>query len=318
MKVLVTGGLGFIGVNFTGEHVRRGHEVVIYDNFTVGTQEALDDMFRGEGIDAAAAARVKVVRGDICDPAATRAAAEGCDAIVHLAAHTNVIESVQKPDVSFRANASGTLNVLEAARALGIKRVVVASSNAAAGVTDPPVKETVVPRPISPYGSGKLAAEALASGYFGAYGIATVGCRFANVYGPYSLHKGSVVALFLKQVLRGESLVIYDGGRPTRDYIHVNDIVAALELCLEKGEPGGLYQIATGEETSVNQLVELVREVTGLPVKTVEAPARAGEITRNFSDISKARAELGFAPKVALRDGIEKLWPWFRRNFAPA
>ncbi len=315
MKWLITGGLGFVGVNLVGSLVALGHECRLLDNFSTGSEEDLGRMLDGEGLRDQAGTRLEIVSGDVRDADCVSESAAGCQAIVHLAAHTNVIDSVELPTHCFETNAMGTLNVLEAARQNGIQSVIIASSNAAAGEVTPPVHEDVVPHPISPYGASKLAGEALASGYAGAYGLRAISLRFANVYGPYSLHKGSVVALFMKRLLKGEPLVLYDGGRPTRDYIHVSDIVQAIEKAAERGTPGQVYQIATGVETSTSQLVDVLRKATGRDIVTQDAPARAGEISRNFSDISKARTELAFEPSVELREGVAALWPWYQAHF---
>lgn len=312
MKWLITGGLGFIGTNLVARVVERGDGCRIFDNCSTGSVDALERMFDEETFRDEARGRVEVVRGDVLDAEAIGDAAEDCTVVVHLAAHTNVIESVERPAQCFQINALGTLNVLEAARVNGIERIVIASSNAAAGEVEPPIHERVVVRPISPYGASKLAGEALASGYAGAYGMHAIALRFANVYGPYSLHKNSVVALFMKRILRGEPLVMYDRGGSTRDYIHVSDIVQAIERASEKGRGGGVYQIATGVETSTAALVDVLRRVTGLDFQVDEAPARAGEIKRNFSHIALARRELGFSPQVELASGLDQLWRWFQ------
>lgn len=281
----------------------------------MGSRADVERALEGELIPEEVRQRLEVVRGDVCDGTALQAAAEGCEALVHLAAHTNVMESIERPAHCFHVNAIGTLNVLEAARQNGAERVIIASSNAAAGEVTPPIHEDVVPHPISPYGASKLAGEALASGYAGAYGLHAISLRFANVYGPYSLHKGSVVALFMKRLLKGEPLVLYDSGRPTRDYIHVSDIVQAIEKAADHGTPGAVYQIATGVETSTTELVKVLRAATGREIVTQDAPARAGEISRNFSDISTARKELEFEPSVELSEGVAALWPWFQAHF---
>ena len=312
MRLLVTGGAGFIGGNLISRALEEGHKCRVLDNETVGSFAGLKRVLAAEGhadIDG-----VECVNGDVTDADAVLRASEGCCAIVHLAAHTNVMESVANPAACFRTNAIGTLNVFEAARHNKVGRVVVASSSAAVGEAEPPMHERLLPHPISPYGASKLAGEALASGYAHAYGIRAVSLRFANVYGPYSGHKGSVVALFIKKILRSEPLALYDAGRPTRDYVHVSDIVRAILLSLESGAGGSVYQIATGVETSTRELVELLRKVTGEDFETEDLPARVGEIGRNFSDISLAREELGFAPSVELTDGISELWHWFGRS----
>jgi UDP-glucose 4-epimerase len=182
---LVTGGCGFIGVNLIPRLLEQGVRVRVLDNLSLGRREDVEPL----GVDLHVS--------DIQDPAAVAKACEGVDAVVHLAAHTRVVESLSKPQLNFNVNAVGTLNVLEACRASGISKMIFASTGGAIlGEQEPPVHEGMVPQPISPYGASKLAGEAYSSAYTGAYGLKTAALKFSNVYGPYSYHKGSVVAQF--------------------------------------------------------------------------------------------------------------------------
>jgi UDP-glucose 4-epimerase len=298
---LVTGGCGFIGVNLIPRLIEQGARVRVLDNLSLGKREDVDPL----GVDLHV--------GDIRDQAAVARACKNIDAIVHLAAHTRVVESLSDPQLNFEINAIGTLNVLQACRAAGIPKMIFASTGGAIlGEQEPPVHEGMVPRPISPYGASKLAGEAYCSAYSGAYGLKTVALRFSNVYGPYSYHKGSVVAQFFRNLLRGEPIVIYGNGEQTRDFLYVADLVEAI-LLADKIEPAGeVFQIASGRETSVRSLVGAMKAM--LPDRTFDLrfePARPGEILCNYASIEKARRILGFGPKTQLNEGLRKTWQWF-------
>ena len=298
---LVTGGCGFIGVNLIPRLIEQGARVRVLDNLSLGRREDVEPL----GVD--------LQIGDIRDRSALTAACKGIDVVVHLAAHTRVVESLTDPQINFDVNAIGTLNVLEACRAAGIPKMIFASTGGAIlGEQTPPVHEGMVPRPISPYGASKLAGEAYCSAYAGAYGLKTVALRFSNVYGPFSYHKGSVVAQFFRNLLRGEPIVIYGDGEQTRDFLYVADLVDAILLADKAELAGEVFQIASGRETSVRALVDAMKAM--LPDRTFDIrfePARAGEILRNYANIEKARRMLGFDPTTRLDDGLPKTWQWF-------
>lgn len=305
-KVLITGGCGFVGVNLV-DYLRRNTslDIVVLDNESVGRRQYLEPY------------AVKFVQGDIRDAGRVEAAVAGASAIVHLAADTGVIGSVEKPMANFAANVEGTMTLLEAARRASISRFVFASTGGAIiGEIQPPVHEAMVPRPVSPYGASKLAAEGYLSAYAGAYGMKTIALRFSNVYGPRSYHKGSVVAQFFKDVLAQRPITIYGDGSQTRDFVHVEDICHAIALALTVPQAGGVYQLGSGVATSVNTLLEAVR-LTVQPRQMPSVsyrPFRAGEIRHTHSRIDKARAELGFAPRANLADGLRQTWEWFLTN----
>jgi UDP-glucose 4-epimerase len=280
----------------------RGYSVRVLDDLSSAHPEHLDGISH------------EAVTGDIRDGAVVRAAFDGADAVVHLAASTSVLESVEDPGPTFSINVAGTLSVLQAARESGVRRLVNASSNAALGEHPPPLDERTLPRPMSPYGASKLAAEAYCSGFAGTYGFATTSLRFANVYGPYSGHKTSVVAKFVRRMLAGEPLTVYGDGRQTRDFIHVDDIVQGIRLALElpHGEP--VFQIATGRETSVLELVERLGDCAGGPPRIEWLPAAAGEVRRNSSSIELARTRLGFEPAFDLDAGLPATWRWLEAH----
>jgi len=321
MNWLITGGCGFIGSRLVGR-LRAGgeHAIRVLDDHSVGT---LDDLARVVSCESDDSDRlslpevggpVQVVRGDICVAADALRAAEGMDVIVHLAANTGVIPSIEDPLADCRTNVLGIVNVLEGARAAGVERFVFASSGAPLGEQTPPIHEQKVPRPVSPYGASKLAGEAYCSCYHASFGLATVALRFGNVYGPGSIHKGSVVARFIKQALDGETLVVYGDGRQTRDFIYIDDLMDALVLAASADAGGEVFQIASGGETTVNEIAEQLKRLLGdrgVSVTLEHEAARAGEVIRSFSDISKARGMLGWAPTHSLEAGLEKTVDWF-------
>ncbi len=198
---------------------------------------------------------------------------------------------------------------------MNIRKFVLASSNAALGEQKPPLRENMIPAPVSAYGMSKLSGEALCSAYFHSYGIDAIALRFANVYGPYSTHKSSVVAKFMRRILKREPLIIYGDGRQTRDFVHVHDIVDAIILALNADTVGRVFQIGTGVETSIKDLFEhLGSIVNGYAAKIKYEEARPGEILKNYTDFSKANKFLGFSPRVKLTDGLTELWDWFRKT----
>jgi UDP-glucose 4-epimerase len=298
---LVTGGCGFVGVNLLRRLAERSIPARVLDDLSVGRREDVD------GLD------VDLRVGDIRDPRTVGDAMRDVDVVIHLAAHTRVIESIEDPRTNFDVNALGTLTLLEAARHRGIRRFILASTGGAIlGDAPPPVHEEMPARPLSPYGASKLACEGYCSAYHGAYGLPTVALRFSNVYGPWSYQKGSVVAAFFKRIQAREPLVIYGDGRQTRDFLYVGDLCSAILAAAERDCVGRVYHIAAGVETEIGTLAELMLAVTGVRVPIERRPVRAGEVRRNFARIEQARRELGFEPRVRLDDGLHETWCWFQ------
>ena len=299
-RVLVTGGAGFIGSALVRVLVERGDDVRVYDNLSTGSR----DLLEGTG--------AELVEGDVRDPDSLARAAGGRDVIFHLAAGTGVLPSIEDPLADFDLNAGGTLAALLAARGAGAGRFVFSSSNAPLGAGAYPASEEKPVAPLSPYGAGKAAGEAYCSAFHGAYGLDAVAVRFSNAYGPRSAHKGNVIPLFLKRILAGEELVVYGDGTQTRDFVYVEDLAAGLLLASTvEGVGGEVFQLARGVETSLNQLVALLVEITGRDPAIRQEPARPGEILRNYSLIGKAKERLGYAPATGLRDGLLRTYDWF-------
>lgn len=304
--VLITGGCGFIGANLAKYLSSYGYGIRVLDNLSTGNIENL--LSTGCPI-----SKDDLIIGDIRDQDTVNQAIKGADAVVHLAAHTRVLESLTKPQETWNINASGTSTLLESCRLLGVNNFIFASSNVAVGEQIPPIDETKIPKPISPYGASKLACEALCTTYYHSFGINTVSLRFANSYGPYSKHKTSVIAKFLKRVMQNEPLVIYGDGKQTRDFIHVDDICRAIYICLTAAEPifGEIFQIASGKETTIDELAHMIIDMSRSNVPIIYEPKQKGEIERNYSNITKARRMLGYEPQIELKDGLYTLWQWY-------
>jgi UDP-glucose 4-epimerase len=302
--------------------VGDGHRIRVIDNLTVGKREDLEEIQRSEVGGQRSESEptgIELVVGDIRDQGLAEKVCKGIDVIVHLAANTGVIPSIEDPMADCMANVIGTVNFLEAARKNGVKRFVFASSGAPLGEQEPPIHEEMVPRPISPYGASKLCGEAYCSAYYGSFGLETVALRFGNVYGPLSSHKGSVVAKFIKHIFAGEPLPIYGDGNQTRDFIYVEDLVNAILLALERPGVGGeVFQIATHREHTVGEVADVLNRLAEKYLsrknEIVFENERKGEVKRNYSDISKARRMLGFEPKTSLEEGLERTFLWFLRE----
>jgi UDP-glucose 4-epimerase len=300
----VTGGAGFVGANLVRLLVAGGREVRILDDFRTGREQYVADL------------DLDVVRGEIGDTALVEKAARDVDAIVHLAAAGSVVDSVADPVANFEANVRGTFSVLNAARAAGVSRLVFSSTGGALiGNAEPPVDEHSLPKPISPYGASKLAAEAYCHAFAKSYGMTTIALRFANVYGPYSGHKKGAITVFLRALHEGRPLRIFGDGSASRDFMYVDDICRGIELALARDlAPGTVAHLATGIETSVRQLADACRRVVGLPDHPIELlPPRPGEVDRNFATYDYAREILGFQPSVALDEGLANTWDWYQR-----
>jgi UDP-glucose 4-epimerase len=299
-KVLITGGAGFIGRHLS-DHLTShgGYEVTVIDNESLGDREHLD------------LTRVRFVKGDLRNRDDLRSALDGQDAVVHLAADTRVMDSIENPAHNFENNVIGTFNLLELCRELAVNRVVAASTGGAiVGDVPPPVHERMAAQPTSPYGASKLMLEGYLSAYSAAYGLNGCALRFSNIYGPRSFHKGSVVAHFYKQLLADQPLVVYGDGSQARDFLYVRDLVEGIRVAIES-DANGAYQLGSGRPTTLNQLIDLIRTVTGRELSVVHKDFRPGEVHRTWCEIDKSRAAMGFDPTTPLEEGLRRTWEWF-------
>ena len=326
MNCLITGGCGFIGINFIKYLLNKNenHRIRVVDNLSVGKRENLSSIsefaeITRDEIGEAPVEGVELIVGDVLDESLPMPACRGMDTVVHLAANTGVIPSIEDPRSDCMSNVVGTFNYLEAARLNGVRCFVFASSGAPLGEQKPPIHEEMVPHPISPYGASKLCGEAYCSAYYGAFALDTVVLRFGNVYGAHSTHKGSVVAKFIKHILASESLPIYGDGTQTRDFIYIDDLIEAILLALDRPHVGGqVFQIATHKEHTVAEVAEEINRLAhmylGRRSPIIFEKERRGEVRRNYSDISKAKKLLGFEPKYDLKRGLEKTFKWFLKQ----
>jgi UDP-glucose 4-epimerase len=314
--VLITGGAGFIGANLVRLLLDRNYKITVLDNLCAGRREYLDGL------------SIDLVHADVLDSSMVERAVAGQDGVIHLAAQTGVPGSLRDPRKDCEVNILGTLNILEACRAekarterhgngnsglsLASPRVVFASSNAPLGRQVPPATEDKAPLPISPYGASKLAGEAYCLAYHGSWGLRTVVLRFGNVYGPFSGHKGSVLATFFKDILTQGKLVVDGDGGQTRDFIYVGDLCLAILVALESNVCGEVFQVATGTETSINELARLVTQTCGTKIAPRHGPPRQADIRQNYSAVEKIHHALGWEPTTNLKRGLELTMEWFR------
>ncbi|MGH3795033.1 MAG: NAD-dependent epimerase/dehydratase family protein [Pseudonocardiaceae bacterium] len=305
-RVVITGGAGFVGRAVVEAFTARGNRVTVVD--------------RVAHPDPA----VCSVVGDLTDAGVVAAALDGgaldggdVTGVVHLAAITSVLRSVQHPADTFLANVAVTQGLLEGCRQAGVGRFVMASTNAVVGnVGYARVDETVPLRPLTPYGATKAACEMLLSGYAGAYGMTTCALRFTNIYGPGMRHKDSFVARMMRAALAGEGVQIYGDGLQRRDMVHLDDVVQAVLAAWDSGYTGTAI-IGAGRSVTVLELVEAVRTVTGCALPVEHVPAKPGEMPAVIVDVSRARVQLGYRPSVSLADGLATVWKDFAHPGGP-
>ncbi len=309
MKILVTGGAGFIGSHVVDAFVVAGHDVLVVDNLSTGKRENLNPKARFFALDILDPATADLIRD------------ERPDILDHHAAQMDVRRSVADPLFDARTNILGTIALLEASRQAGVTRVLLVSSGGAAyGEQETfPADETHPTRPLSPYGVSKRAGELYGHCYQAAYGMPCLTFRYANVYGPRQDPHGEagVVAIFTGRMLRGEPVTVYGDGTQTRDYVHVDDVVRANLLALERDVRGPL-NIGTGIETDVRTLARHLLEAARSRSDVRHAPRRTGEQQRSVVDIRRAATELGWRPEVSLREGLRRTVDFFRTRAAGA
>jgi UDP-glucose 4-epimerase len=300
MKVLVTGGAGFIGSNVVRALLERGDEVRILDNFSTGSRANLQ----------ALAADVDVVEGELRSYERVHAAVRGVEVVFHLGALGSVPRSVQDPLTSSAVNVEGTLNVLLAARDENVRRVVFSSSSSIYGSSgELPRTEEMAPDPISPYGVAKLAAERYCVSFSRVYErFETVVLRYFNVFGPrQSPHSqyAAVVPLFVTRIARDEPIVVFGDGEQSRDFTYVDNVVdATLRAADAAGASGRIFNVAAGSPASVNELAETIGRILDKEVRREDAPPRPGDVRDSWADVRAARDVLGYEPRVTLEDGL--------------
>jgi UDP-glucose 4-epimerase len=309
---LVTGGAGFIGSHLAEALVERGHRVRILDNLSTGSLESL----------AAIRDRVEFIEGDLRDGDAVRLAARGIEWIFHQGALASVPRSVADPLSTHEVCATGTLNVLLAARETGVKRVVYAASSSAYGALEKlPKQETDPTLPLSPYAAAKLAGEHYCAAFTNVYGLETVRLRYFNVFGPRQPPDSpyaAVIPLFVEAMLHGRSPRIHGDGLQSRDFTYVEDVVRANLLAAEAPTASGkVYNIACGRRTTLLELVDELNALLGTNLRPVHEAPRPGDVRHSQADITRAQQELGYQPTWDIPRGLQALLEHFRTRTAP-
>lgn len=312
--VAVTGGAGFIGSHTVDRLIEAGCRVVVLDDFSTGKRENLARWAGDE--------RVEVLEVDISDgifaPLAALTRRRGPVArIIHLAAQTSVVSSVANPLVDVRINYAGTVQVMEYARHMGIRKVVFSSSAAVYGdVAELPVREEAERRPMSPYGIDKLGSEMFLHYYSAVHGVPCTVLRFFNVYGPRQDPKSpysGVISIFADRAMAGRPLTIFGTGEQTRDFVYVGDVSRAVaHACLSDEGDRAVVNIGTGTESTVNELAGTIVRLCGGTSTISHADARAGEIARSVAAVDRVREVLGFSARVSLEDGLRETLDWVR------
>jgi UDP-glucose 4-epimerase len=304
MRALVTGGAGFIGSHIAHRLLEGGHEVVVLDNFFTGKRENL----------AAIAKDVRLVEGDVRNVETVEKTAAGCELIFHEAAIVSVPFSVERPQESHDVNIQGTLNVLQAARKAGTRRVVFASSAAIYG-EEPTLPKTEAMRaePISPYAIEKIAGEHYLATWSKLFGLETVALRYFNVFGPRQDPKSpysGVISIFVDRILSGKPISFFGDGSQSRDFVYVANVVDANLLaatCDAASVSGRVFNVGCGKRTTLLELASLIERAAGKTVERAFAEGRVGDIKDSLADITRARTALGYAPKVEVEPGLKLL-----------
>ncbi len=296
MKTVVTGGAGFIGSNLVDQLVRKGHKIVVLDNFSTGRRSNLAQHKKNN---------VKIVKTDISKDQKLDKYFKDASYVFHLAGLADIIPSITNPNDYFQANVKGTLNVLEAAKKIRIKKLIYAASASCYGIPKKfPTNENSKVDPQYPYALSKYLGEQLVIHWAKVYKMPNLSLRFFNAYGPRSRTSGAygaVFGVFLAQKLAKKPLTVVGDGRQTRDFVHVKDLVSAILKAASSNQIGEIYNVASGKETSVNKLAKLISE------KKINIPKRPGEPNRSLANITKIRKDLNWYPKIKIEDGIKDL-----------
>jgi UDP-glucose 4-epimerase len=302
VKVLVTGGAGFIGSNLVRGLVECGYVVTVLDNLMSGFRCNLDP-----------SPGVRFIEGDVRDEAAVADAIKGAEVVFHLAASVGNKRSIDHPITDAEINVIGTLRVLEAARREGVRKIVTSSSAGIFGeLKTLPIREDHPVEPDSPYGCTKLCEEKQCLAYAKLYDIEAVCLRYFNVYGPNQRFDayGNVIPIFAFKMLRGEPLTIFGDGEQTRDFINVHDVVQANIKAADAAGISGAFNLGSAGRITINNLVKLLKEASGIEPIVVHGPPRPGDVRHSLADISAAREAFGFEPTISLQEGLKEYMDW--------
>jgi|LWDU01.1.fsa_nt_gi nucleoside-diphosphate-sugar epimerase len=312
---LITGGAGFIGSHLASAVLGRGDRVRVLDDLSSGRLANLEGWQRGA---IGSGAPLEFLQGDISDPQACAVACEGVHGIFHEAAQVSVPRSIEDPIASYAVNATGTLRVLEAARAAGVERLVFAASSAAYGDSPSlPKVETMTANPLSPYAAGKLAAESMLAVWARCYGLKTVCLRYFNVFGPRQVDDSpytGVIAIFVRALLDGRRPTIFGDGEQTRDLTFIDNVVEVnLRAMTAEGlDPGVVINVGGGQRISINELYRAIAEGLGSDLEPEYAAPRAGDVLHSLASIERAGELLNWSPQVDWRSGLQKTLNWYR------
>ncbi len=314
-RYLVTGGAGFIGSNIVEALLRRGERVVVLDDFSTGRPENLEAAIR---TGPAGSRDTETHRGDIRDEAMVLRVMRGVTHVLHQAALPSVQRSVEDPLASHQVNATGTLNLLSAARAAGVRRFVYASSSSVYGDTpELPKVETMTPAPLSPYAVSKLAGEYYCRIFHGLYGLETISLRYFNVFGPRqdpTSEYAAVVPNFVQAALSGKAPAVHGDGLQSRDFTYIDNAVEAnVRACEAPSTAAGrAFNVACGESATLLDLLRCLEGVIGSPIRPVHDRPRPGDVRHSLASIDAARRDLGYSPSVGLEEGVRRTVAWFR------
>jgi UDP-glucose 4-epimerase len=310
-KYLVTGGAGFIGSNLVRFILGKGHQAVVLDNFATGKRQNMADF-----VD-----RATFIEGDIRDRKTVHKAIAGCAAVFHEAALGSVPRSVKYPDEAHDVNVNGTLNVLNAARDAGVKRVIFAASSSAYGDRrESPKHEGMVPMPISPYAANKVACEMYMRAYAACYGLQTLSLRYFNVFGPYQDPEGAyaaVIPAFVSRLLKKQRPLVYGDGEQSRDFCYIDNVCQANWLAANApGQvcDGTAVNIACHAATSLNQIIGLLKELLRVDIQAEYTDPRPGDVRDSLADVALAKKVIGYEPKVFFAEGLRKAIDWYTKN----
>jgi len=308
---LVTGGAGFIGAHLVEELLKRDEQVRVLDNFSTGKRQTME-LF-GD--------RVELLEGDLRSYHIVREAVAGVDYVLHQGALPSVPRSVKDPITTNEVNVGGTLNILDAAREAGVKRVVYASSSSVYGANaEVPKREDMLPEPISPYAVAKLTGEKYCQVFARTYGLETVCLRYFNVFGPRQ-DPGSAYAafipIFITGMMAGRPLTVNGDGSVSRDFTYIANVVEANLLAVAAEEVSGeVFNAACGGSLSLNEVIGQIQELLGMEGDITYGPMRIGDVPMSMADIGKARERLGYEPRVSVEEGMKRAVEWYQRVVA--
>jgi nucleoside-diphosphate-sugar epimerase len=305
-KALVTGGAGFIGSNLVRLLVEQGVSVRVLDNLSTGYIKNIENL------------PIEFVQGDMCDASSVQNAVDGMDVVFHLAAHIGNVKSLEHPREDAQINVLGALNLLEAARKAGVRRIVYSSSAAIFGeLLTMPIAEDHPQNPDSPYGVSKLAAEKYMLTFAKLYNMTVICLRYFNVYGVHQRYDayGNVIPIFANQLVMSKPITIYGTGEQTRDFVNVKDVAKANFLAATQAQQTDVYNLGSGSNVTIKTLADYCQKASGInAVDVVYAPPRRGEVLHCLADISKAKSDLGFEPNPDILSGLQEYFDWFKKD----